>query len=180
MVLRLSKLPNTGLAHYRTRRYKEERRCSDTWRRLNACKDQSKNLLYQLLQVNTRERNELDIPTDKHELSAWTKVVAATLMQWLGSSIGQNFLRDCNFHYVEWRRIEPRKKLALPTGIYWVHYCQNVEVDEDSYDGFIKLRWLGNSGGWVDDRTDEVFPGTVTHYTLQNLHDQVTTWLWLP
>ncbi len=76
-----------GLSRYRLASNPEERRFADAWQTLN---DQGHTLDY-LLDPHKGERGR---PNEAEEPD---RVLAATVVQWLGSPVGQGFLRDLGY-----------------------------------------------------------------------------------
>ena len=76
----------TGLHHYRTKNHTEEKAFADEWWKQN---EQGK-LLAHLLTVGDQGGHPAN-PSERDQ------VVAATVMQWLGSHVGECFLRDLGY-----------------------------------------------------------------------------------
>jgi hypothetical protein len=75
-----------GLHTYRFKENPEEKRFAEAWDKQN---EQGSNLAY-LLTVGDQSGRPPE-PSDRDH------VVAATVVQWLGSPVGQSFLRDLGY-----------------------------------------------------------------------------------
>lgn len=75
-----------GLHTYRFKENPEEKRFAEAWDKQN---EQGSNLAY-LLTVGDQTGRPVEPPDRDH-------VVAATVIQWLGSPVGQSFLRDLGY-----------------------------------------------------------------------------------
>jgi|APSaa5957512622_1039677.scaffolds.fasta_scaffold83478_2 hypothetical protein len=78
---------HTGLRPYRLASNPDEQVFADQWKKVN--KNPS-NLLDHLLADNPN--GQCQAPAELRD-----KLVAATVVQWLGSPVGQGFLRDCGY-----------------------------------------------------------------------------------
>lgn len=81
---------HVGCKAYRYKRRddnEQERVFAEKWREIN---DGHARILAHLLAENPNS-NYLPVPSDRD------KMVAATVIQWLGSPVGQGFLRDCGY-----------------------------------------------------------------------------------
>ena len=78
---------HTGLRLYRLKSNPQEQVFADRWQELN--KDPS-NMLDHLMADDPNGRCQEPSPLRD-------KLVAATVIQWLGSPVGQGFLRDCGY-----------------------------------------------------------------------------------
>ena len=83
----MSKPKHRGLSTYRLADNPEERRFAEAWQEHN---DRGRTLDY-LLDPHKGERGN---PPEAEEPD---RVLAATIVQWLGSPVGQGFLRDLGF-----------------------------------------------------------------------------------
>lgn len=83
----MSKRKHVGLAPYRLRDNPEERRFADAWQKHN----DDGNILAWLLDPERGYAHRPPEPSDRDV------EVAATVVQWLGSPVGQGFLRDLGY-----------------------------------------------------------------------------------
>lgn len=84
------KMKNKGLSQHRFKDNPLEKKFAEKWEEINTCRFSGKldglgTLDYLLAEDNNRPRGEV---TDRDRL------VAATIVQWLGSPVGKGFLRD--------------------------------------------------------------------------------------
>ena len=84
----MSKIKHKGLSTYRFRDNPEERRFAEAWQATN---DNGRTLDY-LLDPRNGEHLGSPLPVGDRE-----REVAATIVQWLGSPVGQGFLRDLGY-----------------------------------------------------------------------------------
>ena len=98
------KLFNCGVSTHRFKDNPLERRVAEEWDRINKPPGEAGvQTLEHLLTTRRDRRPDFVEPEDREK--------AATIIQWLGSPIGQNFLSDCGFITPErWERI--RKDLG--------------------------------------------------------------------
>lgn len=84
----MSKIKHKGLSTYRFADNPEERRFAEAWQRTN---DQGRTLDHLL---DPRKGEPFGSPPRAEDRE---REVAATIVQWLGSPVGQGFLRDLGY-----------------------------------------------------------------------------------
>jgi len=112
---------NQGLQTHRFANNPEEKRFADAWSEMNRI---SRNLDY-LLDVKHDDQHFVDPASDRD------RVVAATVIQWLGSPVGQGFLRDLGYERSE----------TKDTEILWAAMTAMVKDIHAPQDQMTKAQW---------------------------------------
>lgn len=80
------KMKNKGLSQHRFKKNPLEKKFAEAWEKINTIKRNGDNTLDYLLAENVNR--------PQGEITERDRVVAATIIQWLGSPVGQYFLKD--------------------------------------------------------------------------------------
>lgn len=83
-------MKNKGLSQHRFNQNPLEKKFAEAWEKINTVNRNGNNTLDYLLAENVNKPNG--------EVTERDRVVAATIIQWLGSPVGQYFLKDVMKH----------------------------------------------------------------------------------